>query len=162
MRYRTVAAEDRVPLVEQRSCDQVCRLPGGTSQPGGGLGERCSVAMGLECGNGAVDECFDQFQVGAHRSGARVVEGEEDRERRRVLSWLAGGLCGGAVDGEPYLFQPLVNGACLSYPRGSIRDIHPRDMPRGTCDRGGAIHNPWAADIRCRQRRLFAGSLVRR
>jgi hypothetical protein len=100
-------AEDGAPVVEQRLCDQARWLPGDNGQPGGEHGGRRLVAVGLEGGNSAVDERFDQLRASAHRSCARIAEGEEDGERFCGRGWLAGGLCGGTVDGEPHLFQPL-------------------------------------------------------
>jgi len=101
-------AEDGVLVIEQRLCDQACWLPGGNGQPGGHLGGRRLVAMGLESGNGAVDERFDQLRVSSHGSCVRIAEGEEDGERCFRGGRLTGGLCVGMVDGEPHLSQPLV------------------------------------------------------
>jgi len=61
--------------------------------------------VGLERGDGAVHERLDQFWVSAHRLGARMAEGQEDRERR-CGGGLTGGVCLRVVDGEPHLLQP--------------------------------------------------------
>ena len=52
-------AEDRAPVIEQRLCDQACWPPGGNGEPGGDLGDRPPVAVGLERGDGAVHERLD-------------------------------------------------------------------------------------------------------
>ena len=76
-----------MPRTTRLSLSNVCAVwPVGrlvaTASRGGELGDRAVVAVGLERGDGTVNERFDQFRLSAHRIGVRMAEGQEDCERR--------------------------------------------------------------------------------
>ena len=96
--------EDCAPVVEQRLCDQPRWLPDDNGQPGGDHGGRRLVAVGLESGNGTVNESFDQLWACSYGLGTRIAEGEEDGERcygggsggpaiSAVAWWMASHTC---------------------------------------------------------------------